>query len=71
MNFNTKRWQGDYLTDALPVWEEDGFMMPQSNAILRMLGIRLRYYLVQEKEGDTEMKAHAIDSIVDFCEGIF
>ena len=28
----------------MPVWQEDGFMMCQSSAIMRMLGIRLGYY---------------------------
>ncbi len=47
-------------------------MMPQSNAILRMLGMRLGYYVVEGEEPEDEaMQAHAIDSIVDFCEDIF
>ena len=29
---------------SMPVWEEDGFIMCQSNSILRVLGIRLGYY---------------------------
>ena len=29
---------------CVPIWEEDGFKMVQSSAILRMLGIRLGYY---------------------------
>ena len=29
---------------SMPVWEEDGFKMCQSSAILRMLGIRHGYY---------------------------
>ncbi len=28
----------------MPVWEEDGYKMVQSNSILRMLGIRYGYY---------------------------
>ena len=46
----------------MPVWEEDGICMPQSNAILRMLGIRLGYYT------EDPMTAWAIDSILDFIE---
>ena len=47
---------------AVPVWEEDGFKMPQSSAILRMLGIRYGYYT------DDPNTAWAIDSLVDFAE---
>ena len=46
----------------MPVWEEDGFKMCQSSAIIRMLGIRLGYY------HDDPMTCWQIDSIVDFME---
>ena len=29
---------------SLPIWEEDGFTIVQSSAILRSLGVRLGYY---------------------------
>lgn len=51
--------------DAMPIWEEDGFVMCQSSAILRMLGIRFGYYT------DDPMVAYKIDSIVDFAEDLF
>ena len=46
----------------MPVWEEDGFKMCQSSAILRMLGIRNGYY------SQDPMTCWAIDSLVDFAE---
>lgn len=48
--------------NALPVWDEDGFKMCQSSAILRMLGIRLGYY------SEAPMTIYAIDSMIDFVE---
>ena len=55
---------GSLPLGSMPVWEEDGFKMCQSSAILRMLGIRLGYY------SDDPMICFAIDSIVDFMEGL-
>ena len=49
---------------SMPVWEEDGFMVCQSSAILRMLGIRYGYY------PEDPMQAWACDSIVDFLEDL-
>ena len=46
----------------MPVWEEDGFKMCQSSAILRMLAIRTGYY------SEDPMTCWAIDSLVDFAE---
>ena len=50
---------------SMPVWEEDGFRICQSNAILRTLGIRFGYY-----SEDPEV-AYAIDSLLDFAEDIW
>ena len=47
---------------SVPMWEEDGFKMCQSSAILRMLGIRHGYYT------DDPTQAWQIDSLVDFAE---
>ena len=47
---------------SMPVWNEDGFCMCQSSAILRMLGIRLGYY------PEDPMTAWRVDSLVDFME---
>ena len=47
---------------GLPLWEEDGFTMPQCSAILRMLGIRYGYY-----HTDSQI-CYEIDSIVDYME---
>mmetsp|Transcript_36908 Transcript_36908/g.48503 ORF Transcript_36908/g.48503 Transcript_36908/m.48503 type:complete len:202 (+) Transcript_36908:24-629(+) len=47
-----------------PIWIEDGFTMNQSNAILRMLGIRLGYYT---EDPDV---AYQIDSMCDFIEDV-
>ena len=62
--FGQKKASGFFPTGTLPIWEEDGFKMPQGNSILRMLGIRYGYYT------EDGMQAHAIDSILDYCEGM-
>ena len=49
----------------MPVWEEDGKVYPQSNAILRMLALRLGYY------SEDHAICWEIDSMMDFCEDIF
>lgn len=46
----------------MPVWEENGFKMCQSSAILRMLGVRHGYY------SEDPMTCWAIDSLVDYME---
>ena len=51
-------------TNSMPLWEEDGYKMPQSNAILRMLGVRHGYYT------DDPIKAHAMDSICEYVEAM-
>ena len=48
----------------MPVWEEDGFKLAQSSAIMRMLGIRHGYY------SDDPLTCWAIDSLVDFMEDL-
>ena len=60
--FGQKKAAGYFPLGSMPIWEEDGFKMCQSSAIMRMLGIRLGYY------SDDPMTAWCIDSIVDFCE---
>ena len=45
---------------GMPLWEEDGFIMCQSNAILRMLGIRFGYF------ADDPQTMYKIDSLCDF-----
>ena len=50
---------------SMPIWTEDGFVVTQNNAILRMLGIRHGYY------SEDPMTCWAIDSMVDFIEGEF
>jgi glutathione S-transferase len=42
--YMAKKAAGFFPLGGMPVWEEDGMVMPQSNAILRMLAIRLGYY---------------------------
>ena len=56
----------------LPTWEEDGLVMCQSNAILRMLGMRLGYYTdeFEEDENEAAQQAFDIDSLCDFMEDI-
>ena len=49
---------------GLPIWEEDGFTMTQSNAILRMVGIRNNFY-----HTDPQV-CYSIDSLLDFHEDI-
>ena len=56
---------GFFPLGGLPDWEEDGTVMPQSNAILRMLAIRLGYY------SEDPMTCWQIDSMMDFCEDLF
>ena len=50
---------------SVPVWEEDGVQYCQSNAILRMLGIRFGYYTT-----DADV-AWEIDSLLDYMEENF
>ena len=47
---------------SLPVWEEDGMTIAQSNAILRMLGMRTGMY-----SQDAQIMWE-IDSLLDFME---
>jgi len=42
--FGELKASGFFPLGSMPVWEEDGFKMCQSSAIIRMLGIRLGYY---------------------------
>ena len=49
---------------GMPLWDEDGFVVCQSNAVLRALGIRHGYYT---ENADI---AYAIDSLCDFHEDI-
>ena len=60
--FGQLKQSGFLPLGSMPDWEEDGFKMCQSSAILRMLGIRLGYY------SEDPMTAWAIDSLVDFAE---
>ena len=53
---------GDYPLGSVPVWEEDGRMIPVTNVILRVLGIRLGYY------SEDPMTMWAIDSLCDWME---
>ena len=48
-----------------PVWSEQGVISPQSNAILRFLGIRLGYYHTDA------MKCYQIDSVCEFMDDLF
>ena len=60
-----KRAGGESLPmGSLPVWVEDGFTQAQSSSILRTLGVRLGYY------HDDPLICWAIDSLVDFTEGL-
>ena len=56
---------GHFPLGSIPVWEEDGTVYPQSNAILRMLAMRLGYY------SQDHTTCWEIDSMMDFCEDIF
>ena len=47
---------------ALPLWEEDGYLMCQTNAILRFLGKKLGYY------SSDPIICYNIDSLLDFFE---
>ena len=49
---------------GLPVWEEDGFVMCQGNAIMRNIGMRHGYY-----SEDAEI-CFNIDSLQDFAEDV-
>merc|ERR1712172_94182 len=60
--FGQKKAQGYFPLGSMPIWEEDGFKMCQSSAILRMMAIRTGYY------SDDPMTCWAIDSLVDFAE---
>lgn len=60
--FGAQKAAGAFPLGSMPIWEEDGFKMCQSSAILRMLGIRNGYY------SDDPMTCWAIDSLVDFAE---
>ena len=62
--FGEMKQQGCFPMGSVPVWDEDGFCMPDGCAIFRMLGIRYGYY------SDKPMVIQQIDSIVDFCEGL-
>jgi len=62
--FGEMKQQGCFPMGSVPVWDEDGFCMPDGCAILRMLAIRHGYY------SDKPMIIHNIDSIVDFAEGL-
>ena len=59
-----KNTPGALPLGSMPIWDEDGLIMCQSSAILRMLGIRLGYYT------EDPMVAYQIDSIVDFAEDL-
>ena len=63
--YGAKKAAGFFPLGGLPDWEEDGTVMPQSNAILRMLAIRLGYY------SEDPMTCWQIDSMMDFCEDLF
>ena len=54
----------DLPMDAVPIWLENGLTICQTNAILRMLAIRLGYY-VEDPE-----TAYAIDSLCDFMDDL-
>ena len=60
--FGALKKQGALPLGSMPVWEENGFKMCQSSAILRMLGVRHGYY------SQDPMTCWAIDSLVDFIE---
>ena len=49
----------------MPIWEEDGIVSVQSNAILRFLAIRLGYYTT-----DPQI-AWNIDSVMDYSEDMY
>eukprot|EP00806_Schmidingerella_arcuata_P002018 Macronucleus_2825.p2 GENE.Macronucleus_2825~~Macronucleus_2825.p2 ORF type:complete len:218 (+),score=74.43 Macronucleus_2825:1-654(+) len=55
---------GESPLGSLPIWQEDGFTVCQSNAILRMMGIRHGYYTTDPTI------AYQIDSLCDLQEDI-
>ena len=61
-----KEWKesGYSPMGGMPLWEEDGFVVCQSNAVLRVLGIRYGYYT------EDPMIAYNIDSLCDMQEDI-
>jgi len=60
--FKKLKMSGWLPLGSMPVWEEDGFKLCQSSAILRMLGIRHGYY------HEDPMVCWKIDSIIDYME---
>ena len=50
---------------SLPIWDEDGLVIMQGNAIMRMLGIRFGGYYSEDPQ-----IAYNIDSLMDFQEDI-
>ena len=60
--FGALKGSGQLPLGSMPVWEENGFKMCQSSAILRMLGVRHGYY------SEDPMTCWAIDSLVDYME---
>ena len=62
--FGAKALAGEFPLGSVPVWEEEGRMVPVTNCILRMLGIRLGYY------SEDPLTMWAIDSICDWMEDI-
>ena len=54
----------NYPFGEVPCWEEDGIMLNQSNAILRVLGIRLGYFT------EDPMIAYNIDSLIEYMGGM-
>ena len=50
---------------SVPIWDEDGLVIMQGNAILRMLGIRFGGYYSSDPQ-----TAYEIDSLMDFQEDI-
>ena len=63
--FKAGKESGRFPLGSMPVWEEDGVISCQSNAILRFLAIRLGYYT-----SDAQI-AWNIDSILDYTEDLY
>ena len=63
--FKAVKESGKLPLGSMPIWEEDGSITCQSNAILRFLAIRLGYYTT-----DAQI-AWNIDSIMDYSEDIY
>ena len=63
--FKAARESGRFPLGSVPIWEEDGDVYVQSNAILRFLAIRLGYYT-----SDAQI-AWNIDSIMDYSEDMY